>query len=254
MSEAAFKDHFSAHADAYARYRPDYPPSLFAWLAEIAPSRGRAWDCATGSGQAAVALAEHFAEVIATDASEKQVRSAAPHPRIAYRVAPAEDSGIDTASVDLITVAQAVHWFDIPAFYREAERVLKPGGVLAVWAYAVFASTPEIDRVVDHLYRDVVGPFWPPDRGMIERGYEEVVLPFEPVTPPPFAMEKPWTAEDAIGYLGTWSATRGFIQAHGYDPVATVRDDLLRAWGEGTVTVRWPLYLKVARKALHPDS
>jgi SAM-dependent methyltransferase len=151
--------------------------------------------------------------------------------------------------VDLITVAQAVHWFDLPAFYREAERVLKPGGVLAVWAYAVFASTPEIDRVVDHLYRDVVGPFWPPDRGMIERGYEEVMLPFDPIAPPPFAMEKPWTAEDAIGYLGTWSATRGFIEAHGYDPVATVRDELLRAWGDGARTVRWPLYLKVARKA-----
>src|SRR5688572_11580489 len=243
VPEAAFKDHFSAHADAYARYRPDYPPALFAWLAEAAPARERAWDCATGSGQAAVALAEHFAEVVATDASEKQIRSAFPHPRITYRVAPAEDSGIEHASVDLITVAQAVHWFDIPTFYREVERVLKPGGVLAVWAYAVFTSTPEIDRVVDHLYRDVVGPFWPPDRGMIE-----------PVAPPPFAMEKAWTVDDAIGYLGTWSATRGFIEAHGHDPVATVRDELLRVWGDGARTVRWPLYLKVARKAANPGT
>jgi len=251
MPEAGFKDHFSAHADAYARYRPDYPPALFAWLAETAPTRSRAWDCATGSGQAAVALAEHFAEVVATDASEKQVRSAHPHPRVTYRVAPAEDSGIEAASIDLITVAQAVHWFDIPAFYREAERVLKPGGVLAVWAYAVFASTPEVDRVVDRLYRDIVGPFWPPDRGMIERGYDEVVLPFDPVSPLPFAMEKDWTAADAIGYLGTWSATRGYIQAHGQDPVDLVRDELVRAWGDGTQRVRWPLYLKVARKAGH---
>lgn len=249
MDPTTFKDHFSAHADAYARYRPDYPPALFAWLAEIAPSRGRAWDCATGSGQAAVALAEHFAEVIATDASEKQVRSAFRHPRVAYRVAPAEQSGIEDASVDAITVAQAVHWFDIPAFYREAERVLKPGGVLAVWAYAVFASTPEIDRVVDRLYRDIVGPYWPPDRGMIERGYEEVRLPFDPVDPPPFAMEKDWTLDDAIGYLGTWSATRGYIAAHGEDPVALVRDELAAAWGGGAQRVRWPLYLKVARKA-----
>lgn len=249
MDPTTFKDHFSAHADAYARYRPDYPPALFAWLAESAPSRGRAWDCATGSGQAAVALAEHFAEVIATDASEKQVRSAFPHPRVAYRVAPAEQSGIEDASVDAITVAQAVHWFDIPAFYREAERVLKPGGVLAVWAYAVFASTPEIDRVVDRLYRDIVGPYWPPDRGMIERGYEEVRLPFDPVDPPPFAMEKDWTLDDAIGYLGTWSATRGYIAAQGHDPVALVRDELAAAWGGGARRVRWPLYLKVARKA-----
>jgi SAM-dependent methyltransferase len=249
MSQAAFKDHFSAHADAYARYRPDYPPALFAWLAEIAPSRGRAWDCATGSGQAAVALAEHFAEVIASDASETQVRSAFPHPRVSYRVAPAERSGIEDASVDAITVAQAVHWFDIPAFYREAERVLKPGGVLAVWAYAVFASTPEIDRVVDHLYREIVGPYWPPDRGMIERGYEDVHLPFDPVDPPSFAMEKDWTLDDAIGYLGTWSATRGYLAARGHDPVALVRDELAAAWGGGTQRVWWPLFLKVARKA-----
>lgn len=249
MDPTTFKDHFSAHADAYARYRPDYPPALFAWLGEIAPSRGRAWDCATGSGQAAVALAEHFAEVIATDASETQVRSAFPHPRVAYRVAPAEQLGIEDASVDAITVAQAVHWFDIPAFYREAERVLKPGGVLAVWAYAVFASTPEIDRLVDRLYRDIVGPYWPPDRGMIERGYEEVQLPFDAIDPPPFAMEKDWTLDDAIGYLGTWSATRGYIAAHGHDPVALVRDELADAWGGGAQRVRWPLFLKVARKA-----
>lgn len=246
--EAAFKDHFSGHADAYARYRPTYPAELFDWLAGIAPGRERAWDCATGNGQAAVELARHFAEVIATDASDKQIRSAFPHPRVHYRVAPAEAPGIEAGTVDLITVAQAVHWFDIPTFYRQAEAVLKPGGVLAVWAYGIFQSITEADAIVDHLYRDIVGPYWPPDRGMIERGYVEVELPFDPVEAPPFDMRLEWSADDVIGYLGTWSATRGFITEHGHDPVDQVRDDLVRAWGPGTRTARWRLILKVARK------
>ena len=246
--ETAFKDHFSGHADLYARYRPDYPPELYAWLAEIAPARGRAWDCATGSGQAAVALAQHFAEVVATDASEKQIRSAFPHPRVTYRTASAEESGIESGTVDLVTVAQALHWFDIPRFFAECERVLKPGGVLAVWAYAVFRATPEIDAVVDHLYRDIVGPYWPPDRAMIEQGYAGVEMPFERVDAPPFFMRKEWTAEDVLGYLGTWSATRGYIAVHGRDPIAQVRDDLRRAWGDAPRLVKWPLVLLVSRK------
>jgi len=246
--ETEFKDHFSGHADAYARFRPDYPPELYAWLAEIAPARDRAWDCATGNGQAAVALAEHFGEVIATDASEKQIRSAFPHPRVAYRTSPAEDSGIESASVDLVTVAQALHWFDIPRFFAETGRVLKPGGVLAVWAYAVFRATPEIDAVVDRLYRDIVGPYWPPDRAMIEQGYAGVEMPFRPVDAPPFFMRKAWTADDAAGYMGTWSATRGYVAAHGTDPVDLVRDDLRRAWGDAPREVKWPLVLMVSRK------
>lgn len=246
--ESAFKDHFSGHADAYARFRPTYPPALFDWLASIAPSNERAWDCATGNGQAAVELARHFGEVIATDASEKQIRSAFAHPHVNYRVAPAEEPGIDPASVDLITVAQAIHWFDIPAFYRQADRVLKPGGILAVWAYGIFESIPEADAVVHHLYRDIVGAYWPPDRGMIERGYVEVNLPFTPVEPPPFEMRLDWSAEDMMGYLGTWSATQGFKADRGTDPVDQVRADIERTWGPGTHTARWSLILKVARK------
>ena len=175
MPETGFKDHFSAHADAYARYRPDYPPALFAWLAEIAPARGRAWDCATGSGQAAVALAEHFAEVVATDASEKQVRSAFQHPRITYR-SPPPRLGIGARRWTDHGRAGGP-WFDIPAFYREAARA-DAGGVLACGRTP--SSPPRrIDRVVDRCNRDA-WPLWPPDRGIIERGTRRV-LPFEPV-------------------------------------------------------------------------
>jgi SAM-dependent methyltransferase len=250
MTDAApaFKDHFSRHADAYARYRPDYPAALFAWLARLAPNTDRAWDCATGNGQAAVALAEHFARVAATDASEEQVRNARPHPRVEYRAAPAERSGLEDGSVDLITVAQALHWFDLPAFYAEADRVLVPGGVLAVWAYELFRATPEIDAAVNRLYRDIVGPYWPPDRKIIETGYAGIELPFERVEAPPFWMEKRWSADDAAGYLGTWSATRRYVEANGHDPVPLIADELAAAWGPGERIVRWPLILLVSRK------
>lgn len=246
-ADAAFKDHFSGHADRYARYRPDYPDALFRWLADAAPARERAWDCATGNGQAAVALAEHFAEVAATDASAEQVRSAFPHPRVAYRVAPAEASGLADASVDLVTVAQALHWFDAPAFFAEARRVLRPGGVLAVWAYEVFRVSPNVDAVVDHLYRDVVGPYWPPERKAIEEGYRGYTLPFEPVAAPPFEMEKRWTAEEVFGYLRTWSAVAKFIGANGFGPVERIAPELAAAWGGGAREVRWPLVLLVGR-------
>ena len=249
MTEAAFKDHFSGHAADYARYRPDYPAALFAWLAEIAPARDRAWDCATGNGQAALALAEHFGAVVATDASETQVASAFAHPRVTYCVAPAEASGLEDASVSLVTVAQALHWFDLPAFWAEADRVLRPGGVLAVWAYHLFRCTPEVDAVVDRLYSDVVGPYWPPDRKMIEEGYP-VTLPFPRVEPPPFEMAKRWTLDDLTGYLRTWSSARRFFEAKGADPVALVVPELEAAWGDpaGARELRWPLLLHVGRK------
>ena len=140
-----FKDYFSNHAIAYAQFRPRYPRALFSYLAEVAPARETAWDCATGNGQTAHALTEHFAHVIATDGSQEQLNQATPHERITYRRATAEDSGLDAASSDLVTVSQALHWFDFDAFYREARRVLRPSGVWAVWSYDLLRVTPEID-------------------------------------------------------------------------------------------------------------
>ena len=249
-ASAPFQDHFSAQADAYARYRPDYPAALFAWLASVSPDRDRAWDCATGSGQAAVALAAHFEQVVATDASADQLRHAFDHPRVRYAVAPAEASGLEDASVSLITVAQALHWFDRPAFFREAERVLRPGGVLAAWMYRLFTVSDEVDRAVWRLYTDIVGPYWPGDRKLIDQEYAGITLPFEHLAPPRFDMEKRWTMDDVLGYLGTWSAVRRYRDHRGEDPVAPWKDELAAAWGApGSVrTVRWPLTLLVSRK------
>ena len=254
MTETAastgFQDHFSAQADAYARYRPGYPAALFAWLASAAPDRTRAWDCATGSGQAAVALAEHFDEVVATDASAEQLRHAFAHPRVRYAVAPAEAPGLEDASVSLVTVAQALHWFDRRAFFREADRVLRPGGVLAAWMYRLFTVSAEVDRAVWRLYTDVVGPYWPGDRKLIDREYAGITLPFAPLAPPRFDMEKRWTMDEVLGYLGTWSAVRRYREDRGEDPVAAWTSELAAAWGDPAAprAVRWPLTLLVSRK------
>lgn len=246
MSET-FKDHFSQQAPDYARYRPNYPAQLFAWLADIAPSRGTAWDCGTGSGQAAVGLAAHFKRVIATDPSRKQLDHAEPHPRIDYRVASAEVSLLDTASVDLVTVAQAIHWFDLDKFYAEAKRVLKPGGVIAAWTYTLLDVEAGIDELLQDFYRNVVGPYWPPERRMVDDRYRSLPFPFEPIAPPAFEIRTEWSREDLLGYLGTWSATQACMKAKGADPLIGFSRCLSPLWPDPSLikTLRWPLHLRV---------
>ncbi|MCP4377042.1 MAG: class I SAM-dependent methyltransferase, partial [bacterium] len=205
-----FKDHFSDQSGDYLRYRPSYPGALFAFLAEIPPMQHRAWDCATGSGQAAHGLSTHFERVIATDASAAQIDSAVPAANVHYRVAPAEASGLPDRSVDLVTVAQALHWLDLERFYGEVRRVLKPGGLLAVWSYNLLRTDPAIDAEVDAFYSHTVGPYWPPERRLVESGYRDLPFPFPELDTPPFAMTARWRLEQLLGYLGTWSATKRY--------------------------------------------
>jgi SAM-dependent methyltransferase len=244
-----FKDHFSVQAADYAKFRPTYPDELFEYLAGIAPERKAAWDCATGNGQAAVALASRFARVIATDASEKQISHAQPHKRVAYHVASAENSGIDSGTIDLVTVAQALHWFNLPAFYAETKRVLKPGGALALWSYVLLQITPEIDDIITRFYVEIVGPFWPPERRLVERGYQHLPFPFEEFKPPEFRMTTRWTLDQVLGYLCTWSATQRFIEARQEDPIALIASDLRHVWGapQHERAVVWPLAIRMGR-------
>jgi SAM-dependent methyltransferase len=231
-SVSSFRDHFSSHAADYARYRPDYPGALFDFLASLSPARRRAWDCATGSGQAAAGLAARFEEVVGTDASAAQIAAAVPKPGILYRVASADASGLANGSVDLVTVAQALHWLDRDRFWPEADRVLVAGGVIAVWCYDLLRINPEVDAVVRRLSSEVVGPHWPPERALVERGYGALEFPFEEVPAPAFAMGKLWTFPDLLGYLRTWSANRRFEESTGEDPLRTVEGPLRAAWGE----------------------
>lgn len=243
-----FKDHFSARSGDYARYRPGYPPALFDWLASVAPARTLAWDVGTGSGQAALGLAAHFACVIASDAAEAQLRHAVPHERITYKVMPAERCELPDACADLITVAQALHWFDLERFYAQVRRVLKPGGAIAAWTYGLQRIGPDVDPVVRRYYRDVVGPYWPPERSHVESHYRDIPFPFDEIPAPTLAMRADWSLDDVLGYLGTWSAARCYMKARGADPREQVRADLVRAWGgAATRTVTWPLHLRAGR-------
>jgi len=249
MNGSGFKDHFSAHAEAYARSRPGYPPALFAHLAALAPSRQLAWDCATGNGQVAIGLAQHFERVMATDASAAQIGHAFPNDRIAYRVEPAEATSLAAASVDLVTVGQALHWFDLDRFYAEARRVLRSGGVIAAWCYGRCTIAPDLDAVVDRFYAEIVGPFWPPERVFVESGYATLPFPFAGVPMPTFSMQADWTADELIAYLGTWSATRRFEAEHGRDPRDEIAEPLINAWGSRHARrrIQWPLSFLVGR-------
>ncbi len=244
---AGFKDHFSTQSDGYAQYRPSYPDELYRYLASLTREHSSAWDCATGSGQAATALTTFYKKVVASDASESQIATAQSHPQVAYRVATAEDSGLEDNAVDLITVGQAFHWFDHERFLAEACRVLPPEGVLAIWCYETCEVDAACDAVIDHLYSDIVGEFWPPERVTIEQGYNNVRLPGEQLQAPNMAMSADWTASDMLGYLRTWSACERFAAENGSDPVSLIEAALIEAWGGSARSVSWPLKLKVCR-------
>lgn len=244
-----FKDHFSSASDRYAAYRPDYPAALFAWLAGLCAEHDLAWDCATGSGQAALGLAPHFRRVVATDASAEQVRHAAPHPLIDYRVAPAEASGLADHGVDLVTVAQAAHWFDLPRFYAEAARMLKPGGAIAVWGYGRMLLPGEMDALFQRFYAETVGPYWPPERALIDDAYCSLDFPFTEIQPPAFAIEVEWTLPRLLDYISTWSAVKRYQAARGHDPLPALLAELRSLWGdpEAARALQWPLFLRVGR-------
>jgi len=247
---STFKDHFSGHAQAYREARPTYPPALFAWLAQQGPDRRLAWDAGCGNGQASVALAAHFERVIATDPSAQQIDGAQGRSNVDYRVEPAEHSSLADASADVVTVAQALHWFDFAPFYAEVRRVLRPGGVFAAWSYAACKlGDAGVDRVVDRLYDDLTGPFWPPERAYVDAGYRTLPFPFAEIAAPAFPMVMHWRVEQLLAYLRSWSATQRFITALGEDPVSIVEDDLREAWGdvERARDVTWTFHLRAGR-------
>lgn len=249
----AFKDHFSRQAADYSRFRPGYPPELIAYVASLAPDLGLAVDCATGNGQAAVALAAHFDRVLAVDGSAAQLAQALPHPKVRYERAVAEALPVGDAEVALVAVAQAVHWFDFDRFHAECRRVLVPEGVVAAWTYTVFRAGGAIDEVVDQFYHDTIGRYWPPEREFVQQGYRTIPFPWDEIAPPPFTLQTQWTLDQVIGYFASWSSVQKYRERHGdEDPLAAVRRELATVWPAGnTVRLNWPLYLRVGRHRPH---
>jgi ubiquinone/menaquinone biosynthesis C-methylase UbiE len=245
-----FKDHFSKHSNVYAKYRPQYPPELFEFLSSLVEAHESAWDCATGNGQAAQGLTPHFERIIATDASKEQIANAVTHKKISYIVCTADHTPIPSHSLDMVTIAQALHWLNFPSFYTEVSRTLKRGGVIAAWGYGWMQISPDIDRFTKEFVHTIVGPYWPPERRHVDERYSCIPFPFEEIHPQEFSMEKQWDMEELIGYLETWSSSRRFFEEQHFLPTDIIRSRLHDAWSNdpsSKKTIRWPLFMRVGR-------
>jgi len=242
-----FSDHFSRQARAYSLYRPHYPVELIEYLSTLTPEHELAWDCATGNGQVARSLAQYFRCVKATDGSAEQIAHAVSHPGVEYSVGTAEQPEISSGSVDLITIAQALHWFDLESFYAQVRRILKPSGLVAAWCYGLCFVDERIDSVVRRLYEEVLGDFWPEGRLLVENLYSDIDFPFAAIAAPEFVMRAVWSCAEFVGYLSSWSAAQRYQEHDGTDPLALVEAELKADWGEGDRTVTWPLGLRLGR-------
>lgn len=250
MADQKFQDHFSKQSEGYQKFRPKYPSSLFKFLADLTPTKYKAWDCGTGSGQSAQGLAPYFDRIFATDASQQQIKNARTHDKISYSVASAEKSGLESLSIDLITIAQALHWFQFDLFYDEVNRVLKERAVIATWTYNRLVVSPEINEIVNDFYHHIIYSYWPKERRHVESEYKDIPFPFEIIEAPQFQMRRNWSLDHLIGYIGTWSAVRKYKEKKGEDPLKLIEDKLNLVWGakEKPRRVTWPLTVKIGRR------
>jgi len=242
------KDYFSSHSSIYAAFRPTYPDALYKFIFRHVQGKEKVWDCATGNGQVAIYLANHFNEVYATDLSQQQLNNALQATNIFYSTSPAEKTSFPDHTFDLITVGQALHWFDLPEFYNEVKRVGKPNSMLAVWGYERCSVSAEIDKLFSDFYLNVVGPYWDPARKLIEDEYRNIEFPFEEITAPRFRIIVEWTLEHYTGYLSSWSATQKYIKTNGNDPLAELIKKLENHWPSGEVrAVTFPVFLRLGK-------
>lgn len=241
------KDRFSQHASQYAAFRPTYPHELYEFLLSQVSSRQIAWDCATGNGQVAVDLSPYFKQVMATDMSKNQLDHAPPAANILYSVSQSEKTPFPPSTFDLITVAQAIHWFNIPDFYSEAKRVAKRGGVLAVWGYGLLRIEPTIDEYILDFYVNIIGSYWDPERKLIDERYQTIPFPFEEISSPSFDFSFHWGLEELRGYLTTWSSVQKYIQQHGRNPVDALIEVIKPMWREPKLKITFPLFVRCGR-------
>ncbi|MES2003656.1 MAG: class I SAM-dependent methyltransferase [Bacteroidota bacterium] len=238
------KDNFSDHSKAYAQFRPHYPDDLFVYLLSLVKEKSRAWDCGTGNGQIAGVLSAHFSDVYATDISSQQLEQAVQKPNLHYSVQPAEKTTFPDHEFNLVTVAQAIHWFRFEDFYAEVKRVLKPGGLFAVIGYGLVQTEPALQKIIDHFYTKIIGSYWDAERHYIDEGYQTIPFPFAEINTPIFEMAFHWNFEQLIGYLGTWSAVRHYRKQNNEDPVLLIKEQLADAWID-SASFSFPLFLRI---------
>ncbi len=241
------KDRFSNHASQYATFRPSYPKALYDFLLANINGRNVAWDVGCGNGQVAKDLAPHFEKVLATDISAKQIENAVHAPNIFYSVCPAGKSSFPSHTFDLITVGQALHWFNIPEFFSEAERVSKQGGLIAVWGYGLLKIGSSIDRHVDEFYTHIIGPYWDSERKLVDEQYQTIPFPFSELSAPKFQFSFSWSLEELHGYLTTWSSVQKYMRQHVANPVDDLIEKIRPVWGVGQRVVSFPLFLRVGK-------
>lgn len=243
------KDNFSKQAHLYSRFRPDYPQQLYDFLLDYLSDKKTAWDCGTGNGQVATKLSSYFEKVFATDASFGQIENATKKENIFYSIQKAEHTSFIKNQFDLITVAQAIHWFDFEKFYKEVNRTLKPRGIIAVFGYNLFKISKEIDEIIDHFYKNIIGPYWDKERKYVDENYSTIPFPFEEIRSPKFYNKHDWEFEHLIGYLNTWSSVQHFITRNQTNPVDQIIAPLKAAWGrELRKEISFPVFMRVGRK------
>lgn len=243
------KDNFSKQSDLYKKFRPDYPMEFLKEIINLTKSRDFLWDVGTGNGQVAAGLAGDFKNIFATDISTKQIENAAEKDNIIYSVQKAEKTNFQPNSFDLITVAQAIHWFDFEHFYTEALRVGKKEAILAVWGYGLLRISPEIDALIDNFYTTTIGIYWDAERKHIDNAYESIPFPFENIPlKQRYFIESEWTIEELEGYLYTWSSVQKYLDKHLKSPIDSLMERIRLHWKEGAkMPVRFPIFTKIAR-------
>jgi ubiquinone/menaquinone biosynthesis C-methylase UbiE len=242
------KDNFSTQSEQYVKFRPTYPDELYQFLLSLVKTKDAAWDCGTGNGQVAQELSKHFKKVYATDISEKQIKNAIQRENILYKVESAERTSFPDKSFDLITVAQAIHWFDFGAFYKEVERTIKPNGVLAVIGYGLLSIDKDTDKIINRFYHEIVGPYWDKERKYVDEYYRTIPFPFKEIEPPKLYNTYEWNIEHFIGYVETWSAVQHYIKANNQNPVDLIYKDLEQTWGTNAAkAVKFPILLRIGK-------
>lgn len=241
------KDNFSKQASEYSKFRPQYPDEMIAYIVSFVSNKAVALDIATGNGQVAHKLSAYFEAVYATDISENQLKNAVPADNIIYKKESAEKTTFKDQQFDLITVAQAIHWFDFDPFYKEIYRILKPDGFFAVLGYGLFSTNPDSDKIIQNYYHTIVGPYWDAERIYLDENYETIPFPFEEVKTEKFQNELVWSFDQLIGYLQTWSATQHYIDINNQNPIDLIHDDLKISWEKGDKKVIFPLLLRIGK-------